>query len=293
MLWWLEYSSGKQRQHYIYPPTMSFRNFSDKLKRKSPSGSLPPRGAKRRSITPDQSIPTSASQSLAVSETSTQLVGPHSLYLGTSTLQLPELPIRERLLLTAGGAASPDDHSSPSSSHTPGPSFMPVSVPIIRISHEPIASANPVPPSTFTPHIPTSASHTALPQTKPTLVSSHSSTVWAKTLEITKKKLIDNGLPPLDLTNFTSQSAEENMQAFVKALNTLQKDEKKKGWSYTWKGKKVLVMEHLGKILKSMEKYSKVVDIAIQSNPQVSALVWAGIWAIMRVRISCTFFFWL
>ena len=43
-------------------------------------------------------------------------------------------------------------------------------------------------------------------------------------------------------------------------------------------------MERLGKILKVVEKYSKVVDIAVQCNPQVSALVWAGVWAIMRVR---------
>ena len=39
----------------------------------------------------------------------------------------------------------------------------------------------------------------------------------------------------------------------------------------------------IGKILKRVEKYSKVVDTAVQSNPQVSALVWAGIRAIMQV----------
>ena len=61
-----------------------------------------------------------------------------------------------------------------------------------------------------------------------------------------------------------------------------------KRWSYTWRGKKVIVVERLGKILKSVEKYSKVVDIAVQSNPQVTALVWAAVWAIMRVCIQCT-----
>ena len=271
---------------------MSLRNLSEKLKRKSPSSFLSPSGAKRRSITPDQPTPTSASQSLAVSETSVQLARPDSSH---------ELPLRERLPLIAGGnAVSPGDHSSPSSSQAQGPAFMPVSIPIIRISHsqsEPIISGNPAPPSTFAPHIPTSACqvqifdvHASLPQTNSTPVSSHSSVVWDKTLEITKKKLIDNNLPPPDLTNLTSQSAEENIQAFVKALNTLQEDEKKKRWKYTWRGKEVIVMEHLGKILKSMERYSKVVDIAIQSNPQVSALVWAGVWAIMRVRIVYTLF---
>ena len=79
--------------------------------------------------------------------------------------------------------------------------------------------------------------------------------------------------------------AEENIEAVVKALITAQEDDKKKRWSYTWRGKEVIFVEHLGKALKSVEKYTKVVDTAISSNPQVSGLVWAGILAIMRVRM--------
>ena len=119
-----------------------------------------------------------------------------------------------------------------------------------------------------------------------TIVSEPPSQVWAKALEITKKKLRDNNLPPLDLTNLTFQSAEENIGVVVEALVAVQEDDKKKRWSYTWRGKEVVVVERLGKILKSMEKYTKVVDTAIQSNPQVSALVWAGIRVIMQVRID-------
>ena len=77
------------------------------------------------------------------------------------------------------------------------------------------------------------------------------------------------------------------MKAVVNALNMSQEDDMKKRWSYPWRGKKIIVVERLGKILKHVEKYTKVVDIAIQSNPQVSALVWAGIWVILRV---CTLF---
>jgi len=86
--------------------------------------------------------------------------------------------------------------------------------------------------------------------------------------------------------NLTSQSAEENIEAVVKALNIAQEDDKKKRWGYTWRGKEVIVVERLGKILKSVEKYSRIVDIAVQSNPQVSALVWAGVWAIMQDVLS-------
>ena len=112
--------------------------------------------------------------------------------------------------------------------------------------------------------------------------------VWAKALEITKRKLSDNNLPPLNLTNLTSQSVEENVEAVVKALNMLQEDDKKKRWSYTWRGKKVIVVEHLGKILKTVEKYLQVVDTAKPRNPEMGALVWACVWAIMQVRILCT-----
>ena len=45
-------------------------------------------------------------------------------------------------------------------------------------------------------------------------------------------------------------------------------------------------MERLGEILRSVEKYSSIVDTAIQSNPLVSALVWAGIKGIMLVTLN-------
>lgn len=109
--------------------------------------------------------------------------------------------------------------------------------------------------------------------------------VWTKALKIARKKLNDNSLPPLDLTTHTSQSAEKNIEAIVKGLKTLQEDNEKKRWSYTWHGKKVIVVERLAKILRYVEKYSKVVDTAVQSQPEVSALVWAGVWGIMRVCI--------
>jgi len=65
-----------------------------------------------------------------------------------------------------------------------------------------------------------------------------------------------------------------------------QEENKKRKWCCTWQGKKVIAVESFGKILKSMEKYSKVVDVAIQGSPQVSSLVWAGIRAIMQVALN-------
>ena len=83
-----------------------------------------------------------------------------------------------------------------------------------------------------------------------------------------------------------SESAAENIRAVVKKLVTLQKDDKKKKWRYTYRGKEVIVMERLGKVLKIVDNYSKVVDTAVQSNPQVTTLVWAGVRAILQVALN-------
>ena len=85
--------------------------------------------------------------------------------------------------------------------------------------------------------------------------------------------------------SLTSQLPGGNIRAVIEALDTLQKAEKDKRLHYSWNGKKVVIVERLGKFLKTAEPYSKTVDKAIQSNP-VAALVWAGIWTIMRVCIN-------
>ena len=173
------------------------------------------------------------------------------------------------------------------------------SAPSVRISHlasEPISSDNLAPPSTCAPHIPTDSCqvqalttigvHAAvLPQTKSTHSiepSPHSSVIWAKALEVAKRKLGDYNLPPLDI--FTS---EERIEKILVALNTFQEDAQKRGSSYTWRGKEVKAVERLGRILKSVEEFTRIVGTAMHS-PEVIAVIWGGIWVIMQVRIKCT-----
>ena len=202
--------------------------------------------------------------------------------------------------MTAGGnvtALPSGDHNSLSPPDVQGLSVASVSTTLVRVSHsqsEPITSENPAPPLACTSLIPASTSqvqdlaqtdeHTKVPpQTKPTLRPAIIDAVWSKTLKIADKKLRDNNLP-FSLTNLASQLKEESIEAVINGLDTLQKDEKKKRWRYTWRGREVIVVERLGKILKIVEKYSKVIDTAIQSDPGVTSLVWAGVWAVMRVR---------
>ena len=115
----------------------------------------------------------------------------------------------------------------------------------------------------------------------------HFSVVWTQTLKIAEEKLRDNKLPPLDTTKLTSKSAKENIGAVIESLNALREDKQNKQWSYTARdGRKIIFVERLGEILRSMEPYTKIVDTVIQHDPQVIALVWGGIQAIIQVRIK-------
>ena len=92
-------------------------------------------------------------------------------------------------------------------------------------------------------------------------------------MKIAEQKL-SNNKPPLKLPHLNSGSAEGNISSIIGALKDTQGDDKKKRW----------IGEPFGKILKCVESYSKIVQTAIQANPQVAALVWAGIWGIIQVR---------
>ena len=285
------------------------RGFVDKVKERfrSRSQSPSPRVGRRKDSKGQTTTPTSQPGAGAL------VARPNSSYSETSTKHAHGCLPPDLSPLAAGGnkptggevvAVPSGKHGSPFPPYIQGsPS---ASVPAIRVSHsqpELSTSENPVSTSTCVPQIPTSASqvqgldktdaHLVHPQTKstpgPDLIkpSPHSSVVvWAKVLDIVKKKLGDNNLPPLDVMNLTSQSAEESIGAVVTALKTLQNDGKRKRWRLTWGDKEFIIVEHFGKILKYMEKYSRLVDTAIQHSPQVTALVWTGVRAILQVCIS-------
>ena len=189
-------------------------------------------------------------------------------------------------VLTVGGnviLVPSIDHGPPS--NVQGAPSASLITSIIQASHsqsKPTTNENIAPLSTCSP---TSTNNIqALLKTDRTKSTPGLDVVWAEALKIAEKKLSDNNLP-LDLTNLTSQSSGENIKAVIEALDALQKDENKKRWAYTWRGKEVIVVEHLGKILKAVQPYSKVVDAAIQVDLRVTALVWAGVLALMRVGI--------
>lgn len=48
-------------------------------------------------------------------------------------------------------------------------------------------------------------------------------------------------------------------------------------------GEEVIISERIAQILKGMEDYAKIVDVAIQHHPEVTALIWAGVRSILMV----------
>ncbi|KAF8456498.1 hypothetical protein BDZ91DRAFT_786175 [Kalaharituber pfeilii] len=61
------------------------------------------------------------------------------------------------------------------------------------------------------------------------------------------------------------------IEAIIEDLKETQADARKQHWH-----------ESIGKILKSVEHYARIMDVAIQHSPRITALVWAGVRLIMK-----------
>ncbi|KAF8421773.1 hypothetical protein EV426DRAFT_188014 [Tirmania nivea] len=121
----------------------------------------------------------------------------------------------------------------------------------------------------------------------PTVSHSISAHLWQKALEIARDSLAKYELPSLEISSFQSQSAAENIQSLLAKLEAAQLENKDRQWRYKDRqGNEVAWVERLGKILKSVDKYAKIVDVAIQHHPDVTSLVWAGARTILQVTLS-------
>ncbi|KAF8451583.1 hypothetical protein BDZ91DRAFT_809488 [Kalaharituber pfeilii] len=79
----------------------------------------------------------------------------------------------------------------------------------------------------------------------------------------------------------------EQIKMAIQALRDAHAKSKSKRWSYTNRhNEEVVVAERIQGILEGVEKYARVVDIAIQHSPEITALVWAGIRGILLVTLN-------
>jgi len=117
-----------------------------------------------------------------------------------------------------------------------------------------------------------------------TLSPSISSHLWQKTLKKAQEGLAKYKLPSLELGSLQSQSAAENIQSLIVELETAHRENKGRQWRYKDRqGNEIVWVERLGKILKSVDKYAKIVDTAIQHHPDITSLVWAGAKTMLQV----------
>jgi len=70
----------------------------------------------------------------------------------------------------------------------------------------------------------------------------------------------------------------------IEEIKSAQKVMEDKKWYYTNRhGRQVDVGERMRRILRSVEDCAKIVDVAIQHHPEITALVWAGARFILMV----------
>ena len=92
--------------------------------------------------------------------------------------------------------------------------------------------------------------------------------IWKRSIDLAQEKLKEKQLPLLD----------PRFESGADISSTVEDLEKTIGQS---KGPGV---GRLRKILKTIYNYAGIVDTAIQHNPAITALVWAGVKAILQVR---------
>jgi hypothetical protein len=99
---------------------------------------------------------------------------------------------------------------------------------------------------------------------------------------LAKKKL-----PPNEWLHSTELPSGSKLYWTVfKEAEDAKNDRNAKKWRYTKdNGEVVVVREKLDRIVKALDTYAKIVDVAIQHNPEITALVWAGARFLLQVSV--------
>ncbi|KAF8476005.1 hypothetical protein BDZ91DRAFT_202272 [Kalaharituber pfeilii] len=94
-------------------------------------------------------------------------------------------------------------------------------------------------------------------------------------------------VPQIPLQNLQSNKIHGNIELIIETLQCAKDDVKKRQWQYTnRRGERIVVVEQLGRILKGVQHYASIVDVAIQHSPETTALVWAGVRFILQVSLN-------
>ncbi|KAI5782397.1 WD40-repeat-containing domain protein [Peziza echinospora] len=85
-------------------------------------------------------------------------------------------------------------------------------------------------------------------------------------------------------TPVKTSATRETLELIIKDLGCARTEALQAQWRYTNRdGHEVIVVERMGRLLNGIEDYAKIVDVAIQHHPDVTALIWAGVRLILQV----------
>lgn len=152
-------------------------------------------------------------------------------------------------------------------------------------------------PSTISPVVVLSSSQTPVPRIHIQHVDNAVTAVPGYTSPAVAPSLQSPHAPTTEPVVAQNPAAPDNVEQelaisiynTIEQLRIAQAEISKKRWVYTDKnGEQVQVVERIGRILRGVEHYSKVVGVAINHDPIITALVWAGCKLILMV---CTPFF--
>jgi len=283
-------SKAQQRPASMRSTLRSFSSFRRSVSEETTPGS---RQALSQSDTVLSSALAPASGRINIAASSSSLIAPgqESVPPSGELQHPPATPTHPAPETTAlgGDDIMPHDHFSPPHQEPAFGGLPGISATAIPPPNPPvivITTVAPTNPSSQTPD-PVSTPANCISDTKngpSTVPPSVSSYIWQKTLEIVQKSLAKYQLPSLELGSLQSQSAAENIQSLVAELETAHQENKAMQWRYKDRdGNEVFWVERLGNILKSVDKYAKIVDTAIQHHPDITSLVWAGARAVLQV----------
>lgn len=88
-------------------------------------------------------------------------------------------------------------------------------------------------------------------------------------------------------------SADDAFHEVHSRARELQQRSKVKRWSWNYKGRQIYLFEQADKVVRLLDKFKAVGDIAANADPIHVGLPWAGIRAILEVRISPIGNMWL
>ena len=130
--------------------------------------------------------------------------------------------------------------------------------------------------------------HPTVGPTQPALSASTNTSIASsiladalEALESSHRRTIRDSLQPTNAV--TADNAFDKVHAHAREL---QQRSKIKRWTWTYKGRQIYLFEQVDKVVRLLDRFKAVGDIVANVDPVHVGLPWAGVRAILEVRIG-------